>query len=331
LTEPVIEAEGLAKRFGKVTALAGLDLVAHVGQVTAVLGPNGAGKTTFVRAVATLIRPDSGKLRVAGIDAARHPERVRRVIGLAGQYAAVEPAMTGRENLRMVARLFGHSRRQAAVNTDAVLARFGLEDVAGRQVKTYSGGLRRRLDLGASLVGAPRLLLLDEPTTGLDPRSRNGLWESIRDLVVRGTDVLLTTQYLDEADQLASQVAIIDHGRVIAGGTPAELKALAGQDMIEVRAHRPADLPDLARALESIGSDRPRVDAGTNRVSVPVTGGRSAIASAVQALAGLDVEVDDIGFRRPTLDEVFLTLTGAPAQTTNGDRQESATGPVGAA
>jgi ABC-2 type transport system ATP-binding protein len=228
LTEAIIEADGVVKRFGKVEALAGLGLVACSGQVTAVLGPNGAGKTTFVRTVATLIRPDAGTLRVAGIDVGRHPEQVRQAIGLAGQYAAVEPTMTGRENLHMVARLFGRSRRQAAASTEAVLAQLGLTDVADRLVKTYSGGLRRRLDLGASLVGAPRLLLLDEPTTGLDPRSRNQLWEAIRGLVAQGTDVLLTTQYLDEADQLASQVAIIDHGRVIARGTPAELKALAG-------------------------------------------------------------------------------------------------------
>lgn len=183
------------------------------------LGPNGAGKTTFVRAVATLIRPDAGTLRVAGVDVARRPEKVRQAIGLAGQYAAVEPTMTGRENLRMVARLFGRSRQQAAANADVILAQLDLSDVAGRLVKTYSGGLRRQLDLGASLVGAPRLLLLDEPTTGLDPRSRGQLWDAIRDLVAQGTDVLLTTQYLDEADQLANRVAIIDHGRVIAQGT----------------------------------------------------------------------------------------------------------------
>jgi ABC-2 type transport system ATP-binding protein len=316
LTEPIIEAEGLVKRFGKVTALAGLDLIAHSGQVTAVLGPNGAGKTTFVRAVATLLRPHAGSLRVAGIDAFRHPGQVRRVIGLAGQYAAVEPTMTGRENLRMVARLFGQSRRQAADSTATVLARLDLEDVGDRLVKTYSGGLRRRLDLGASLVGAPRLLLLDEPTTGLDPRSRNGLWEAIRELVGQGTDVLLTTQYLDEADQLAGQVAIIDHGRVIAHGTPAELKALAGRDMIEIRARHAVDLPELATALAGIGAEMPRVDAGTNRVVVPVAGGRSAFASAVQALGGLGLEIDDIGLRRPTLDEVFLALTGEPVRVT---------------
>jgi len=314
LSELIIEAEGLFKRFGKVEALAGLDLVARSGQVTAVLGPNGAGKTTFVRAIATLIRPDAGALRVAGIDVARHPERVRQVIGLAGQYAAVEPVMTGRENLRMVARLFGQSRRLADSNAAAVLSRLGLDDVADRPVKTYSGGLRRRLDLGASLVGAPRLLLLDEPTTGLDPRSRIGLWDAIRDLVANGTNVLLTTQYLDEADQLASQVAIIDHGRVIARGTPADLKALAGRDVIEVRARRAGDLPELAQALAGIGADEPHVDAATNRVTVAVAGGRSAITAAAQALGGLDIDVDDIGLRRPTLDEVFLTLTGATAR-----------------
>ena len=314
MTESIIEAEGLVKRFGKVEALAGLSLTARRGQVTAVLGPNGAGKTTFVRALATLIRPDSGNLRVAGIDVARHPARVRQIIGLAGEHASVEPAMTGRENLLMVARLFGHSSRQAASNTVAVLRQLELENVADRAVKTYSGGLRRRLDLGASLVGAPRLLLLDEPTAGLDPGSRIRLWEAIRQLVASGTDVLLTTQYLEEADQLANQVTIVDHGRVIANGTPAELKALAGSDVIEVRLRRAADLRTVAGALGAVGSDAPRSDAGTNRVTVPVVGGPSALTAAVKALDGLDVEIDDLGLRRPTLDEVFLTLTGTPTQ-----------------
>src|SRR5215467_4044621 len=267
MTEPIIEAEGLVKWFGKVEALAGLDLLARSGQVTAVLGPNGAGKTTFVRAVATLIRPNAGRLSVAGIDVARHPEQVRRLIGLAGQYAAVEPTMTGRENLRMVARLFGQSRRQAVASTDEVLSRLGLDDVADRLVKTYSGGLRRRLDLGASLVGMPRLLLLDEPTTGLDPRSRGQLWDAIRDLVAGGTDVLLTTQYLDEADQLAGQIGIIDHGKVIAQGTP-----------------NAADLPGLALALAHVRSDRPRLDAATNRLTLAVSAGPLAITTAVRAL-----------------------------------------------
>ncbi|MGH2475106.1 MAG: ABC transporter ATP-binding protein, partial [Candidatus Limnocylindrales bacterium] len=197
MAPPIVEAHGLTKRFGKVEALASLDLVAHSGQVVALLGPNGAGKTTFVRTIATLVRPDAGSLHVDGVDVVRHPERVRRVIGLAGQYAAVEEAMTGRENLDMVARLFGHDRATARANADAVLAQLGLTDAADRLVRTYSGGMRRRLDLGASLVGAPRLLLLDEPTTGLDPRSRIDLWDAIRGLVAHGTDVLLTTQYLD--------------------------------------------------------------------------------------------------------------------------------------
>ena len=315
MTQPIIEAEGLVKWFGRVKALAGLDLLARSGQITAVLGPNGAGKTTFVRAVATLIRPNAGRLSVAGIDVARHPEQVRRVIGLAGQYAAVEPTMTGRENLRMVARLFGLSRRQAAAGTDQVLSRLGLDDVADRLVKTYSGGLRRRLDLGASLVGVPRLLLLDEPTTGLDPRSRGQLWDAIRDLVAEGTDVLLTTQYLDEADQLAGQIAIIDHGRVIAQGTPAELKAVTGREVIEVRARNAADLPDLARALAHVGPDRARLDAATNRLTLAVSAGPLAITTAVRALGELGIEVDDIGLRRPTLDEVFLAVTGAPAES----------------
>jgi len=331
LTEAIVEAKGVVKRFGKVEALAGLDLVAYSGEVTAVLGPNGAGKTTFVRAVASLIRPDAGTLLVAGTDVSRHPDKVRQVIGLAGQHAAVEPTMTGRENLHMVARLFGCSRRQAVASTDAVLVKLDLTDVADRLVKTYSGGLRRRLDLGASLVGAPRLLLLDEPTTGLDPRSRNQLWEAIRGLVAQGTDVLLTTQYLDEADQLASQVAIIDHGRAIARGTPAELKALVGSDMIEVRAHRAGDLPALARAIAPIGSEQPGIDAGTNRVTVPVAAGRSAITAAVQALGGLDIGVDDIGLRRPTLDEVFLKLTGAPSQPGKHGEPERATERAGTA
>jgi ABC-2 type transport system ATP-binding protein len=309
MTAPMIEAEGLVKRFGKVEALAGLDLVAASGQVVAVLGPNGAGKTTLVRTIATLVRPDVGALRVAGIDVTRHPELVRRIVGLAGQYAAVEPAMTGRENLEMVARLFGHDRRGARRNATAVLEQLDLVDAADRLVRTYSGGMRRRLDLGASLVGAPRLLLLDEPTTGLDPRSRNQLWEAIRTLVAHGTDVLLTTQYLDEADQLAHRVAIVDHGRVIAEGTPAELKDRAGRNVIEIHAQRRDDLPRLAEALTPLGSGEARVDPHTGRVTVPVDGGRAVIARAVRALDELQVEVDDIGLRRPTLDEVFLTLT----------------------
>jgi len=309
---PVVEAHGLTKRFGKVQALAGIDLVAEPGQVVALLGPNGAGKTTFVRSVATLVRPNSGTLRVAGVDAVTHPARVRSLIGLAGQFAAVEEAMTGRENLEMVARLFGQDRRLARRNSDAVLETIDLTDAADRLVRTYSGGMRRRLDLGASLVGAPRLLLLDEPTTGLDPRSRNELWEAIRGLVATGTDVLLTTQYLDEADQLAHQIVIVDHGRVIAAGTPGELKAQAGRDVVEVRARQVTDLDRLATALAPVGVDEPRLDIPGRRVTVHVEGGTAAVTAAARAVEGLDVELDDIGLRRPTLDEVFLELTGQP-------------------
>jgi ABC-2 type transport system ATP-binding protein len=319
MAPPIVEARGLTKRFGTIEALAGLDLVAHSGQVVAVLGPNGAGKTTFVRTIATLVRPDAGSLNVDGVDVVRHPERVRRVIGLAGQYAAVEEAMTGRENLDMVARLFGYDRTTARANADAVLAQLGLTDAADRLVRTYSGGMRRRLDLGASLVGAPRLLLLDEPTTGLDPRGRIDLWDAIRGLVARGTDVLLTTQYLDEADRLASQVVIIDHGRVIAEGTPSELKSRAGRDVIEVHAHHADDLGGVAGALASIGTEAPRLDPATHRVTVPVLGGRQAISDAVRTLDVLGLEVGDIALRRPTLDEVFLTLTGAPVDDAPSD------------
>jgi ABC-2 type transport system ATP-binding protein len=306
---PVIEAIGLTKRFGKVAALDGLDLVATHGQVVALLGPNGAGKTTLVRAVATLVRPDGGTLRVAGIDVVRHPDRVRRLIGLAGQFAAVEEAMTGRENLEMVARLFGQNRGTARRSADSVLEHMGLTDAGGRLVRTYSGGMRRRLDLGASLVGRPRLLLLDEPTTGLDPHSRIELWGLIRDLVASGTDVLLTTQYLDEADHLASQVVIVDRGRVVAAGTPSELKNRAGRDVIEVHANPTEDLSRLAAAVASLGKESPTVDVVTRRVTVPVERGAEALPRALRAFEQQDVDIDDIALRRPSLDEVFLQLT----------------------
>ncbi len=245
---PMIEARGLTKRYGKTRALDGLDLTAPRGQVVAVLGPNGAGKTTFVRIVATLLAPDEGTLRVAGHDVRRDPAAVRRAIGLAGQFAAIEPAMTGRENLEMVARLFGLGRRDAKAAAASVLDQLGLADDGDRLARTYSGGMRRRLDLGASLVGAPRLLLLDEPTTGLDPRSRIELWDAIRALVAGGTDVLLTTQYLDEADHLASEIVIIDHGRAVAAGTPGELKRRIGGNVVEVRVSSRDDLASRGRA-----------------------------------------------------------------------------------
>jgi ABC-2 type transport system ATP-binding protein len=308
---PTIEARGLKKRYGKTQALNGLDLVAERGQVVAVLGPNGAGKTTFVRAVATLLALDEGVLRVAGHDVREDPGAVRRVIGLAGQFAAVEPAMTGRENLQMVARLFGLDRHAASRSADAVLEQLGLRDAADRLARTYSGGMRRRLDLGASLVGAPRLLLLDEPTTGLDPRSRIELWEAIRRLVHDGTDVLLTTQYLDEADHLADQVVIVDHGRAVATGTPAELKARIGGNVIELHVR---DGQNLAAVAELLGGAA-RIEKPTRRVSVRVESGSEQLMETMARVTAAGVELDDIALRQPNLDEVFLALTGDHTDT----------------
>ena len=257
---PVIEATGVVKRFGKTLALDGLELVAEQGMILAVLGSNGAGKTTFVRCVATLIKPDAGTLRVFGQDVVHRPHDVRSSIALAGQFAAVEPAMTGRENLGMVARLFGRDRASAATNVDRVLKQLGLSDDADHLVRTYSGGMRRKLDLGASLVGTPRLLLLDEPTTGIDPRSRIDLWDAIRTLVHQGTNVLLTTQYLDEADHLADQIVIIDHGKNIAQGTPAELKKRTGRNVIEVHVRDRENVAVVAGALAAIGDSDAQID-----------------------------------------------------------------------
>jgi ABC-2 type transport system ATP-binding protein len=307
-----IYAQGLAKRFGKTRALDGLELRAEPGQVTALLGPNGAGKTTFVRAVATLLRLDSGTLQVFGRDVRREPEQVRRLIGLAGQYAAVEPAMSGRENLEMVARLYGQNRRTARTSAQRVLEQLGLVEPADRLARTYSGGMRRRLDLGASLVGQPRLLLLDEPTTGLDPRSRIELWDAIRGLVEAGTDVLLTTQYLDEADQLAGRIMIVDHGRTIAEGTPAELKRRVGGRVIEVHAQRGDQLVATAEALARLDHGRAQIDETTRRVTVGFDA-VDGLSAAIGALDEAGIEIDDVAVRQPTLDEVFLALTGRTA------------------
>ncbi|HLM19153.1 MAG TPA: ATP-binding cassette domain-containing protein [Acidimicrobiia bacterium] len=316
---PIIEAEGLTKRFGDVQALDGLSITAESGHVTALLGPNGAGKTTFVSAVATLLRPDSGTIRVAGVDARTDPKRVREIIGLAGQYASIEPAMTGTENLRMVARLFGLGRSDAHRAADEVLERLDLADAGDRLVRNYSGGMRRRLDLGASLVGRPQLLLLDEPTTGLDPRGRQDLWAAIRDLVAGGTDVLLTTQYLEEADQLARHVVIVDHGRVITAGTPDELKDQAGRNVIEVRPRSAGDLPAVEETLAQIGCEAPHTDMDTQRVSARVEGGGDQLRDVVRLLDERDIEVDDVGLRRPSLDEVFLAVTGTQLDPSDTD------------
>ena len=311
----MIEAFGLTKRYGKTIALDGLDLVADAGQVVAVLGPNGAGKTTFVRTVATLLRADAGTLLVAGHDARKEPAAVRRVIGLAGQFAAIEPAMSGRENLEMVARLFGQSRKAAKASAANVLEQLGLSDDGDRLARTYSGGMRRRLDLGASLVGAPRLLLLDEPTTGLDPRSRIELWDAIRSLVDAGTDVLLTTQYLDEADHLASQVVIIDHGKSVATGSPTELKRQIGGNIVELHVRNERDLARVAELLGRLDHGETQIDESTRRVSVRVHAGGEGLMSAMRSLQGSGVELEDIAMRQPNLDEVFLSLTGTPTES----------------
>ena len=320
----LIEADSLSKQFGKVEALTELSLTLPAGQPVAILGPNGAGKTTFIRMVATLIQPDRGTLMVSGHDVVRDPMAVRRMIGLAGQSAAVEEMMTGRENLVMVARLYGQGRAEAVASSERLLEQMHLVDAADRRVKTYSGGMRRRLDLGASLVGSPRLLLLDEPTTGLDPGSRNEVWDGIRDMSRSGTDILLTTQYLDEADHLAAYIVIIDEGRVVAQGTPDELKSRVGADMVELHT---VDVPTMQRAAEvlgALGMTAPSTDAATRRCSLAAPGGSRLLPVVVRALDDAAVPVEDITLRRPPLDEVFLALTGRNTDTDPTSPEEDA-------
>jgi ABC-2 type transport system ATP-binding protein len=313
--DALIEADGLSKHFGKVHALTDLTLTLPAGQPVAILGPNGAGKTTFIRMVATLLAPDTGTLVVNGHDVVRDPMAVRRMIGLAGQSAAVEEMMTGRENLVMVARLYGQGRAEAVASARRILEQMDLVQAADRQVRTYSGGMQRRLDLGASLVGSPRLLLLDEPTTGLDPGSRNEVWDAVHAMSANGTDVVLTTQYLDEADHLAASIVIIDGGRVIAQGTPNELKSRVGADMVELHT---VDVPTMQRAAEvlaSLGMAEPSTDPATRRCSLAAPGGSKLLPIVVRALDEAEVPVEDIALRRPTLDEVFLALTGRHTHT----------------
>jgi ABC-2 type transport system ATP-binding protein len=308
---PLIEARDLTVRFGKVTALDRLELTAEPGKVLAVLGPNGAGKTTFVRCVATLVKPDSGWLRVRGQDVVTDARNVRRDIGLAGQFAAVEPTMTGRENLEMTARLFGHGRTAARRAAAAVIDQLGLAEVADRRSGGYSGGQRRRLDLGASLVGSPRLLLLDEPTTGLDPVGRSEVWAAVRGLAATGTDILLTTHYLEEADELADHVVVIDHGRVIAAGPLGELKASIGQDVIDVAVSDAATLPAVAGILTRVTATPARRQPAGQHVTALAPGGPAQLAAVIGRLQEASIAVEEIGLRRPSLDEVFLVLTSA--------------------
>jgi ABC-2 type transport system ATP-binding protein len=306
----VIVAEGLRKRFGEKTALDGVDLTVGEGTVHGVLGPNGAGKTTAVRILTTLLKPDSGRAVVAGFDVTREPGRVRAHIGLVGQHAAVDEALSGRQNLELFGRLYHLSPAGARTRASELLDQFALADTGKKPVKQFSGGMRRRLDLAASLILRPRVLFLDEPTTGLDPRGRNEVWEAVRALVRAGTTVLLTTQYLDEADQLASAVSVVDHGRVIASGSPATLKSRLGGDRLDVVLHDAASVPRAAEVVAEVVGAVPETDLDNRRVSAPVTDPLAALAAAVHALREADLAVEDVGLRRPTLDEVFLHLTG---------------------
>jgi ABC-2 type transport system ATP-binding protein len=307
-----ITVRGLVKSYGKVKAVAGVDLDAKRGTVLGLLGPNGAGKTTVVRVLTTLLKPDAGTITVVGLDVVHDAAALRQQIGLAGQYAAVDENLTGLENLTMVGRLYGKSRRDAKARGNELLERFELDEAASRPTKTYSGGMRRRLDLAAALVAKPPVLFLDEPTTGLDPRSRLALWETIERLVADGTTVLLTTQYLDEADRLADSIAVIDHGKVIAQGTSDQLKDRVGGERLEVSLERADDAEPAVRALAPL-SDQPPT-AQDSVVSVAVRGHSGVIVDAVRRLVEADVGVDDIALRRPTLDDVFLTLTGHAAE-----------------
>jgi oleandomycin transport system ATP-binding protein len=310
---PAIQVQGLQKRFGATWALRGIDLAVEPGVVYGLLGPNGAGKTTAVRILATLLRPDGGSARVGGFDVVREPDRVRPLIGLTGQYAAVDQELTGHENLLLVARLLELSRAEARRRAGELLERFDLVDAAGRPVSTYSGGMRRRLDLAASLIGRPRVLFLDEPTTGLDPRARGDVWDLVRGLVAEGAAVLLTTQYLDEADQLASELSVIDRGRVIETGTPAALKAKVGGQTLDVRPAERGQLDAVATIVAEVTGATPAADGNGGLVSVPVDGslaGSRALAALAQRLEAAGIGVTEAGLRLASLDEVFLALTG---------------------
>jgi ABC-2 type transport system ATP-binding protein len=323
--EPAIAVSGLVKSYGELRALAGVDFEAAQGTVFGLLGPNGAGKTTVVRVLTTLLKPDAGTARVAGLDAVRDAAELRQRIGLAGQYAAVDENLTGLENLTMVGRLYGARRRAAKQRGGELLEQFDLVDAARRPVKTYSGGMRRRLDLAAALVAKPPVLFLDEPTTGLDPRSRLSLWETVEGLVAEGTTVLLTTQYLDEADRLADTIAVIDRGRVIADGTPSQLKDRVGGERLFVRLDDAADAAAATRALAPLSAEPPTTEGHV--VKLTVRRRRGAIVEAVGRLADEGVGIDDIDLHRPTLDDVFLSLTGhaaEPAADEDGQREAAA-------
>jgi ABC-2 type transport system ATP-binding protein len=322
-TNLAIEAQGVRKRYRTQAALDGFDLAVPEGTVCGLLGPNGAGKTTAVRILSTLLRLDEGRAEVAGFDVMRQASEVRYRIGLLGQTPAVDEILSGRQNLVMFGRLF-HLGKGAGRRADELLERFDLADTESKPVKQFSGGMRRRLDLAASLILAPQVLFLDEPTTGLDPRGRNEVWDAIRGLVQGGTTVLLTTQYLDEADQLADRIAVIDTGRVIAEGTPNELKSRIGGDRLDAVVHDVSVLPAAAAILARVAGQPAETDAENRRASVAVSDRVRTLTEALRALDEAGIEAEDIALRRPTLDEVFLQLTGRRADTTDDDSQEEA-------
>jgi ABC-2 type transport system ATP-binding protein len=327
---PVIRASGLVKRYGEVVALDGLDLEVPEGTVLGLLGPNGAGKTTAVRILTTLLVPNEGSAEVAGVDVLSDPDGVRKRIGLSGQYAAVDEYLTGFENLDMIGRLYRLGRGPARIRARELLDRFDLADAGDRPVKTYSGGMRRRLDLAGALVAEPSVLFLDEPTTGLDPRSRTTMWEVIRELVTGGTTLLLTTQYLEEADRLADDIVVIDHGRAIARGTADQLKSQVGGERIELVVGSAASLPGARAVLEEFADGEVVVDEHTRALTAPVAGGASSLVAALRRLDADRIDILDVGLRRPTLDDVFLTLTGHAAEDDAPARADAAGGGAGA-
>jgi ABC-2 type transport system ATP-binding protein len=320
----MIRAEGLEKHFGTTHALRGLDLDVAEGTILALLGPNGAGKTTAVRILTTLLKPDAGRAEVAGIDVLHHANEVRRQIGVAGQNATLDEVLTGRENLEMIGRLFRLSASDARGRAGGLLERFDLLEIADRITKNYSGGERRRLDLAGALVAEPPVLFLDEPTTGLDPRGRLAMWDLIGGLAKSGTTVLMTTQYLEEADLLADDIAVIDHGRLIARGTALELKQRTGGERLEILVTNVEQVPAAAEALATLSGEQPFVDSAARHVSVPVSSHGGMLTRAVRELDAAGIDLDDVGFRRPTLDEVFLSLTGKPASAETSAPEEMA-------
>jgi ABC-2 type transport system ATP-binding protein len=316
-----VRAEGLVKRYGTITALDGVDLLVPQGTVLGLLGPNGAGKTTSVKVLTTLLKPDAGRAEVAGVDVVADPHGVRRQIGLSGQYAAVDEYLTGFENRDMVGRLYHLGRRRSRARARELLERFRLSDAGDRPVKTYSGGMRRRLDLAGALVADPPVLFLDEPTTGLDPRSRTDMWQVITELVAGGTSLLLTTQYLEEADRLADDIVVIDRGRVIAQGTADQLKAQVGGERLELVVDDVEQLDAARRLLTPLAVGQVTVEEHTRTLTLPVTGGAPVLVEALRRLDGEQVVVSDVGLRRPTLDDVFLSLTGHAAEDDDQARQ----------